>query len=101
MDAYMAMRAKQERLTAEVTVYHGRTWAAGATACSKRMYMYCAVQSAVLCGQPCTFMSAVLNMGGPSSMLIMMMAIITVWKEDPQSVKAVPAIRARPMATPA
>lgn len=34
-------------------------------------------------------------------MLIMMMAIITVWKEGPQSLKAVPAMRARPMATPA
>lgn len=34
-------------------------------------------------------------------MLIMMMAIITVWKDGPQGVNAVPAIRARPMATPA
>lgn len=46
-------------------------------------------------------MSAALKQGGPTNMLIMMMAIITVWKAGPHSLKAVPAIRARPMATPA
>jgi hypothetical protein len=48
-----------------------------------------------------TLMSAALKKGGPVSMLTMMMAIMTVWKAGPQSLNAVPAMRARPIATPA
>lgn len=52
-------------------------------------------------GLQLTLMSAALKKGGPVSMLTMMMAIMTVWKAGPQPLKAVPAMRARPMATPA